>query len=78
MITHEKTDRKFIQELLFSLYTLTEIADRSVTGALSKNPNQSQTKKKPITPTKLQFIYGKYLLKIVFFNKIINLSDTFF
>lgn len=55
-----KMDRKYCQELLASLYSLEEMAERSVTGVVNRNSTQKQIPKKPITPSKLQFIYGNY------------------
>lgn len=55
-----KMDRKFCQELLSSLYSMEEMAERSVTGVGNRNSKQKQIPKKQITPSKLQFIYGNY------------------
>lgn len=67
MMLTDKYDRKFINELLFSIYTIDEIAERSVTGAANRNPHLANITKKRMTPTKIQFIYGNffYLLTII-------------
>lgn len=59
----EDHDSKYIQKLLFSLYTPDEINGISVSGKPTKNPKYhtpNQTACKPISPIKLQYIYCEY------------------
>lgn len=50
---------KLVQEILLILYQKDELKNRTITDAEAKNPKNRGRKRIPLTPTKLDYIYGK-------------------
>lgn len=60
----EKEERRYIDVLLRSMYSIEDLKNRSITGCAPKNSSLPTTKVK-MTPTKLQFLYRKYSKNLI-------------
>lgn len=60
---------KLVQSILTTVYEPHELKNRSVTGAISKNPKNRGRERIPLSPKKLEFIIGKRFFFLFVFRK---------